>query len=161
MPMTMRRVDPAVDAQGQRRLADAERTDLVELVDTDRYPLRRRRARLQAEIARVREDLDRERRAAASPRALEQARDEGRELSTRAITPAAASAPGSPATTKTSPSDPRRHFMERTSGFVTRDMIPPNTVIQQLYVSPAMKRLVTECLQRTRSTNMPIRSPAW
>ncbi|MEO1855129.1 phytanoyl-CoA dioxygenase family protein [Chromohalobacter sp.] len=154
MPTTAAAIDPAVDAKPtQRRLADAERTDLSELVDTDRYPLHDvDDPRLQAEIARVREDLDREGcavlRGFLRPEALEQARDEGRELSAKSYySSCRVNAWFTSDDERLPESDPRRHFMERTSGFVTRDMIPADTVIQQLYVSPAMKRLVAECLQ--------------
>jgi hypothetical protein len=154
MPTTAAAIDSAVDAKPtQRRLADAERTDLSELVDTDRYPLHDvDDPRLQAEIARVREDLDREGcavlRGFLRPEALEQARDEGRELSAKSYYASRRVNAWFTSDDESLPeSDPRRHFMERTSGFVTRDMIPADTVIQQLYVSPAMKRLVAECLQ--------------
>ncbi|MCK2045563.1 phytanoyl-CoA dioxygenase family protein [Chromohalobacter moromii] len=154
MPTTAAAIDSAVDAKPtQRRLADAERTDLSELVDTDRYPLHDvDDSRLQAEIARVREDLDREGcavlRGFLRPEALEQARNEGRELSAKSYYASRRVNAWFTSDDESLPeSDPRRHFMERTSGFVTRDMIPADTVIQQLYVSPAMKRLVAECLQ--------------
>ncbi|MCT8504770.1 phytanoyl-CoA dioxygenase family protein [Chromohalobacter moromii] len=154
MPTTAAAIDSAVDAKPtQRRLADAERTDLSELVDTDRYPLHDvDDSRLQAEIARVREDLDREGcavlRGFLRPEALEQARNEGRELSAKSYYASRRVNAWFTSDDESLPeSDPRRHFMERTSGFVTRDMIPADAVIQQLYVSPAMKRLVAECLQ--------------
>lgn len=153
MPTTAAATDPDVDHKPtQRWLADAERTDLSELVDTDRYPLHDvDDPRLQAEIARVREDLDREGcavlRGFLRSDALEQARNEGRELATKSYYSSCRVNAWFTSDDESLPeSDPRRHFMERTSGFVTRDMIPADTVIQQLYVSPAMKRLVAACL---------------
>ena len=72
----------------QRWLADAERTDLSALVDTQRYPLHDfQDARLQAEIARAREDLNREGcavlRGFLRPEALAQARQEGEQMSAK------------------------------------------------------------------------------
>lgn len=136
----------------QRWLADAERTDLSALVDTERYPLHDvNDPRLQAEIARVREDLDREGcavlRGFLRPEALEQARNEGRELSAKSYySSCRVNAWFTSDDQRLPETDPRRLFMERTSGFVTRDLIPADAVIQQLYVSPAVKRLVAECL---------------
>lgn len=136
----------------QQWLADAERTDLSALVDTQRYPLHDYGdPRLQAEIARVREDLNREGcavlRGFLRPEALEQARREGEQLSTKSYySSRRVNAWFTRYDETLEAADPRRIFMERTSGFVTRDLIPADAVIHQLYVSPAMKRLVAACL---------------
>lgn len=139
----------------QRWLADAERTDLSALVDTQRYPLHDfQDARLQAEIARVREDLNREGcavlRGFLRPEALAQARQEGEQMSAKSYySSRRVNAWFTSDDTTLDESDPRRIFMERTSGFVTRDLIPADAVIHQLYVSLVMKRLVAECLGET------------
>jgi len=145
-------VDAIASRTTRRWLADAERTDLSALIDTERYPLQDfSDPRLQAEIDRVRDDLKREGcallRGFLRPEALDQAREEGRDLSPKSYY---SSRRVNAWFTGDDPSlpedDPRRLFMARTSGFVTRDLIPADAVIHQLYVSPAMKRLVAECL---------------
>ncbi|AWN16609.1 hypothetical protein [Salinisphaera sp. LB1] len=133
-------------------LADAERTDLSDLVDTERYPLADfAGSRMQDVIERVRADLDADGcavlRGFMRADALARARAEGRQLAQKTFY---SSARVNAWFTRDDPSldesDPRRIFMDRTSGFVTRDMIPADMVIQQLYVSPAMKRLVAACI---------------
>ncbi|GHB15117.1 HalD/BesD family halogenase [Salinicola rhizosphaerae] len=143
----------AIEPESARRwLADAERTDLSALVDTARYPLHDfDDPQLQAEIGRVRADLEREGcavlRGFLRPEALEQARTQGRELSPKSYYSSRRVNAWFTSDDESLPAnDPRRIFMERTSGFVTRDLIPADAVIHQLYVAPVMKRLVAECL---------------
>lgn len=133
-------------------LADAERTDLSALVDTDRYPLEDFDGkRMQDVVARVRADLAEDGcallRNFMRPDALVEAGRQGRELAQKTFY---SSARVNAWFTRDDPSlemsDPRRIFMDRTSGFVTRDLIPADMIIQQLYVSPVMKRLVAKCL---------------
>lgn len=137
-------------------LADAERTDLSHLVDTARYPIHDfTDPRMADLIENVKTDLNSDGcavlRGFMQPDALEKARQEGQQLTAKSyfssrrvnawFTQDDASLPET---------DPRRIFMERTSGFVTRDLIPADMVIQQLYVSPAMKQLVAACLGETQ-----------
>ncbi|KEZ78406.1 HalD/BesD family halogenase [Salinisphaera hydrothermalis] len=133
-------------------LADAERTDLSDLVDTECYPLEDFNGpRMQDVIGRVQDDLAEDGcavlRGFMRPAALQRASAEGRELARKTFF---SSARVNAWFTRDDPSlgddDPRRIFMDRTSGFVTRDMIPADMVIQQIYVSPAMKRLVAACI---------------
>jgi hypothetical protein len=139
-----------------RALADAERMDLSNLVDIQRYPLHNSTGPRMAQVLdTIRADLAREGcavlRGFLHPDALAQARAEGQQLATKSYY---ASRRVNAWFTQDDPrlpeSDPRRIFMERTSGFVTRDLIPADRVIQQLYVSPAMKQLVAACLSEQR-----------
>ncbi len=41
-------------------------------------------------------------------------------------------------------------FMDRTSGFVTRDAIPADAIIHRIYVAKAMKEFVAACLGENR-----------
>ena len=134
------------------KLADAERMDLSDFVDTARYPLHDPESdTLGAVIKEARADLDREGcavlRGFMRPEVLEQARRESMDLADRSFYNTTdvnayftADDPSLPE------SDPRRMFMRRTSGFVTRDLITADTLIHRLYVSTAMKSLVARCL---------------
>jgi hypothetical protein len=44
-------------------------------------------------------------------------------------------------------SDPRRHFMHRTSGFVPRDCFGADSLINAVYDSPATKRFLARCFE--------------
>jgi len=134
------------------QLADAERHDLSGLVDIERYPLDRPDdSTLLATIEQARADLDREGcavlRGFLREDRLTQLREECQELAnksffnTREVN--AYFTADNPALPE---DDPRRLFMTRTSGFVTRDMITADRIMQRLYVSPAMKSLVARCL---------------
>jgi hypothetical protein len=137
-----------------KQLADAERTDLSDFVDTARYPLHAPHdPALETAIAQAREDLDREGcavlRGFLRPEVLEQARRESAAMAEKSFFNTArvnayftADDPAVPE------DDPRRLFMTRTSGFVTRDMITADSLIERLYVSRAMKSLVARCLGR-------------
>ncbi|RTR02951.1 HalD/BesD family halogenase [Halomonas nitroreducens] len=134
------------------QLADAERHDLSNLVDTERYPLDRPDdPTLLAAIEEARADLDREGcavlRGFLREDRLTQMREECQELASKSFYNTrevnayfTADDPALPE------GDPRRLFMTRTSGFVTRDMITADRIMQRLYVSPAMKSLVARCL---------------
>jgi len=134
------------------RFADAEAWDLGDIVDTDRYPVDQPdHPKLQAEISRCREELD----AVGCcllpgflrPEALEQSREDGRKLSPLAYFSNSYTNPYFTLDDPSLPADhPRRTFMERSSGFVTRDQIPPTSPIHRLYVAAAMKSLVEKCL---------------
>jgi len=138
------------------RLADAEATDLSDLVDTGRYPLHDPHgADLRAVIAQVRAALSAEGCSVlpgfVRPEALEQARREGAALATKGFFARRRTNPYFTADDPTlAADDPRRIFMERTSGFVTRDMIPADQVIHRLYVAQAMKAFVAACLGEAR-----------
>lgn len=133
-------------------LADAERTDLSEWIDTQQYPLEDfGGAQMGAIVERVRAELAADGCAVLRnfmrPEALEQARQQGRELARKTyFLSARVNAWFTVDDPELEVSDPRRIFMERTSGFVTRDLIPADMIIQQLYVSPVMKRLVAACI---------------
>lgn len=137
-------------------LADAECLDLGDIVNTDRYPLHDPdspalrdlvagcRAQLATTGSAVLHDFLR-------PEALERARLEGRALadktyfSTRKVNAYfTADDPSLPA------SDPRRMFMDRTSGFVTRDLIPADAIVHRIYVAQSMKHFVAACLDEER-----------
>lgn len=138
------------------RLADAEATDLSDLVDTERYPLHdpnhpQMRATVGQVHAALREQGCSVIRDFLRPSALAAAQRQSAMLASRGFFSRrrvnayfTADDPGLP------PDDPRRLFMERTSGFVTRDMIPADHVIHRLYVARAMKAFVAICLGQPR-----------
>jgi hypothetical protein len=133
-------------------LADAECNDLSDIVDTDRYPLHDPdHPRMRDLIARCQTELAGSGSAILHgflrPAALDIAGSEGRALarktyfSTRKVNAYfTADDPALPA------DDPRRFFMDRTSGFVTRDVIPADSIIHRIYVASSMKRFIAECL---------------
>lgn len=133
------------------KFADAGSNDLDDLVDLDRYPLDRPESpRLAEAIAAVVTDLEREGCAVLpgflTAAGLERSRAQGREIAPKAFFRKglcniynSAHDPGLPA------DDPRRLYFERTSGFVSRDVIPADHAIHRLYVSPALKRFVAAC----------------
>lgn len=138
------------------RLADAEAWDLSDIVDTDRYPIHEPgSAKFQAIVTQAREDLDRVGCALLEgflrPEAMEAVRAESRALSPDAYYSKSYTNPYFTADDPSLPEGhPRRTFMERTSGFVTRDQIPAQTAIHRLYVARAMKNLIEQCLGEAR-----------
>ncbi|MET3822049.1 MULTISPECIES: hypothetical protein [Burkholderia] len=137
-------------------LADAECMDLGDIVDTDRYPLHAPdHPRMRELIAACREELAGHGSAVLHdflrPAALERARAEGRALAAKTFYSHrkvnayfTADDPSLPA------DDPRRVFMDRTSGFVTRDVIPADAIIHRLYVAQSMKSFIAACLGEAR-----------
>ncbi|WP_163576318.1 HalD/BesD family halogenase [Halomonas faecis] len=137
-------------------LADAEALDLSDIVDTARYPLHRPDdPALLETVETARAHLDREGcvvlRGFLRQDRLGRVREESARMAetsfynTREVNAYfTADDPELPER------DPRRLFMTRTSGFVTRDMITADTLIHRLYVSRAMKSLVQRCLGEPR-----------
>lgn len=133
------------------KFADAGRTDLDDLVDLDRYPIDRPESRRMSElVATVTAALECQGCAVLprflTPAGLEKSRAEGREMAPKAFFQTlmcniynTAHDPALPA------DDPRNLYFERSSGFVTRDVIPADTAIHRLYVSPAIKGFVAAC----------------
>ncbi|MCA0975013.1 hypothetical protein LCL99_11075 [Halomonas denitrificans] len=134
------------------QLADAERNDLSDLVDSERYPLDRPNdPALMSAIEQARADLDREGcavlRGFLREDRLTQMREECQELAEKSFYNTREVNAYFTADDPTLPEqDPRRLFMTRTSGFVTRDMIAADRIMQRLYVSQGMKSLVARCL---------------
>ncbi|MEF9672854.1 hypothetical protein QNM99_13775 [Pseudomonas sp. PCH446] len=143
------------------QLADAEVGDICDIVNTERYPIHDSgHVQLQALIDHARAELAVDGccllKNFLRPEVLEQARLEGQALSDKTFYSVrkvnayfTEDDPSLPA------EDPRRTFMERTSGFVTRDMIAPDAIIHRLYVSPMMKRFIGACLGNRRFSNTP------
>lgn len=134
-------------------LADAECLDLGDIVNTDRYPLHDpdspRLNELVAACSAVLHDFLR-------PQALERARNEGRALAAKTTFQPVRSTPTLPPTTPRCPMrDPRRIFMDRISGFVTRDLIPADAIVHRVYVAEAMKRFVANCSRIIRARIRP------
>ncbi|SFI29993.1 HalD/BesD family halogenase [Paraburkholderia megapolitana] len=137
-------------------LADAECSDLGDIVDAERFPLHepdgpRMRELIESCRARLAETGSAVLHGFLRPAALAQARDEGVALahktyfsSRRVNAYFTADDPSLPE------GDPRRVFMDRTSGFVTRDVIPADAIIHRIYVAHAMKRFVAACLDEAR-----------
>lgn len=138
-------------------LADAECMDLSDIIDTERYPLQAPNSQRMQELVEV----CRQQLAAQGsyvlpgflrPEAMQRVTEEGRVLAQKTFFSPRQQTnayfthddPSLPAT------DPRRIFMDRTSGFVTRDMIPADCIIHRIYVARAMKLFVAACLQQER-----------
>jgi hypothetical protein len=137
-------------------LADAECIDLSDIVDTDRYPLHEPdHPRMRDLLASCRAELAGHGSAVLDgflrPAALAQAAAEGRDFAKKTYFSHrkvnayfTADDPSLPQ------DDPRRVFMDRTSGFVTRDVIPADAIVHRIYVAQAMKRFVAACLGESR-----------
>lgn len=144
---------PAAAVRGDRprRFADAGRTELGDLIDLARYPLGVPDSpRFAAVVESVRAALAVEGCAVLpaflSAEGLAAARREGAELAPKAFfQQRLCNIYNSEPEPELPADDPRRHFMERSSGFVPRDTIPADTALQRVYVSPGMKRLVAAC----------------
>ena len=137
------------------KLADAGRNSLADIVDLERYPIDQPGSpKLQDIIERTRQQLD-DGGCSVLPQflradTLEQARRQGVELSPKTFFSHTKTNPYFTADDPSLPEDdPRRFFMDRTSGFITRDMLPPDTMIQRLYVAPGMKQFVAACVGET------------
>lgn len=134
-------------------LGDAEVGDISDLVNTDIYPLHLdESAELLKLIQYARKELSEDGccvlRGFLKTEALEKAEKESEEVAKKTFfshrkvnTYFTEDDPTLPE------NDPRRIFMDRTSGFVTRDMISPDKVIHRVYVSPMMKRFIAACLE--------------
>ncbi len=137
-------------------LADAECTDLGDIINTDRYPLHTPDAPAMRELsARCRAELASHGSAVLHdflrPAALERAREEGRALAAKTFYSHRKVNAYFTADDPALPADhPRRVFMDRTSGFVTRDVIPADAIIHRIYVAAAMKHFIATCLGEAR-----------
>ena len=135
-----------------QRLADAGTNNIADIVDVERYPIDDPSSdRLHEVIERTRKDLDEVGCSVLPqflrPDALETARVEGSGLSQKTFYSHTQTNPYFTADDPSLPAeDPRRFFMDRTSGFITRDMLPPDTVAHRLYVAPGMKAFVAACV---------------
>jgi hypothetical protein len=134
------------------RLADAEIGDITDIINTDLYPIHDSgHVGLAALVARAKADLAEDGccllKNFLRPEVLEQARSEGQALSAKTFySVRKVNAYFTEDDSSLPEDDPRRTFMERTSGFVTRDMIAPDTIIHRMYVSPMIKRFIGQCL---------------
>jgi hypothetical protein len=127
--------------------------DALAPVDTERYPVHRPDSpALQAAIRAARDGLAQD-GCARIPQFIRPdwhaalARETDRlapqaQYSTQAYTPY-----GTPADDSFPPEHPRRRAHRTTSGNVTRDLIPEDTRIQQLYHAAAFKAFVAACLE--------------
>lgn len=133
------------------RFADAGSTTLDDLVDLERYPLDAPESPQFAELVeRVQADLAQDGCSILpgflTAEGLDKARREGAELAPKAFYQELLCNIYNTAPDPSLPEeDARNLFFERSSGFVTRDVIPADMAIHRLYVSPAMKHLVSLC----------------
>lgn len=133
------------------KLADAGQTDLADLVNLDRYPIHDPDSPVWAGLIEgIRRDLQSVGCSVLpgflTDTGLETARDQGAVLSPKATFQRRMCNLYNSAPDPSLPDDDPRHlYFERTSGFVTRDMIPADTAIHRLYVSPGMKHFVAAC----------------
>ncbi|EAQ63527.1 hypothetical protein MED121_19971 [Marinomonas sp. MED121] len=134
-------------------LGDAEIGDISDIVNTDCYPINNYGdVTLNELIEYARKELAEDGccvlKKFLKPEALEKAVEESRALSEKTFfSKRMVNTYFTEDDTSLPQNDPRRIFMERTSGFVTRDMIAPDTIIHRIYVSPMMKRFIAACLQ--------------
>lgn len=143
MDLTLRR--PKLSA-----LADAERGHIDDIVDTDRYPISdldslAGRLLIADTIARLEQDglvqLPGLLRSSAVRALRREMRAISRYVSCETTTRSAYA--GDEA--RLASDDPRRLTSTWTAGHITRDMIPPFSVAQRLYVSPDFKRFIAAC----------------
>ncbi len=64
---------------------------------------------------------------------------------------------GTPPDHSFEPGHPRNNTHRTTSGSVTRDLIPPTTLIQQLYLNPTFQHFIADCLDAEQI--YPFRDP--
>jgi hypothetical protein len=130
------------------KFADAGRTDLDDLVDLNRYPVHLpQSARMAQLIADIQAALHIRGCARLpgflTPAGLERVRRASRELSAGAyFHKRLCNIYNTDPDPDLPESDPRQIFFERSSGFVTRDMIPADKSLLRIYVSPGMKQFV-------------------
>lgn len=142
---------PKHKAERNLQFADAGSTTLGDLVDLARYPIDAPDSPAFGElIERVQADLAQDGCSILpgflTSEGLQKARREGRELAPKAFYQELMCNIYNTAPDPSLPEDDARNlFFERSSGFVTRDVIPADMAIHRLYVSPAMKRLVSLC----------------
>ncbi len=136
------------------KLADAGSIDLSDLVDLDRYPIDEPNSDAWRELVeRTRADLAEDGCSILpgflTAAGLERARAEGGVLAPKAtFQPRMCNIYNTAHDPSLPDGDPRHIYLERSSGFVTRDMITAETAIQRLYQSPALKQLVAACVDR-------------
>ncbi|MGA0313660.1 MAG: hypothetical protein ACO3N4_11385, partial [Ilumatobacteraceae bacterium] len=140
MGLTLRRPEPSA-------LADAERGRVDDIVDTDRYPISdldslAGRSLIADTVARLDQDglvqLPGLLRPSAVRALQREMRATGRHVSCETTTRSAYAGDE----TLLASDDPRRLTSTWTAGHITRDMIPPFSVAQRLYVSPDFKRFI-------------------
>lgn len=137
-------------------LADAECIDLSDIVDTEMYPLHLPdHPRMRQLIEHCKAELDRIGSCVLhgflKPEALEIVRQEGQSLARKTFfSHKKVNAYFTLDDPQLEASDPRRLFMDRTSGFVTRDVIPADFIIHRIYVARAMKLFVAACMNEER-----------
>lgn len=143
--------------EGQLRFADPERDALDDIVDLAQYPIDapgspallavvgRCRAALAADGCCTLPGLLR-------PAALERAARELAALARKAVVreeDCSVYVRGDAEATL-GLDDPRRMVMRRRVGHVTRDQIPPDAVVQRLYVAPSFKSFIGACVDEPR-----------
>ncbi len=138
-----------------RALADAERGRLDDIVDIGRYPISNLdslagRSLVADTAARLEQDGLVRLPGLLRPSAVRELRREmrvtGRYVSCETTTRSAYAGDE----TLLAADDPRRLTSTWTAGHITRDMIPPYSVAQRLYVSPDFKRFIAACLRLGR-----------
>lgn len=134
-----------------RAFADAERGRLDDIVDIGRYPISNLdslagRSLVADTAARLEQDGLVRLPGLLRPSAVRELRREmrvtGRYVSCETTTRSAYAGDE----TLLAADDPRRLTSTWTAGHITRDMIPPYSVAQRLYVSPDFKRFIAACL---------------
>lgn len=136
------------------KLADAAGTDIGDLVDLAHYPIDRPDdPGLSDLIETVRTELAADGCCVLpgflTPDGLALARRQSNELAPKAFFRRLLCNLYNSAPDPSLPEgDPRTLFFERTSGFVSRDMIPADTAFHRLYVAPAMKGFVAACMEQ-------------
>ncbi|CAN5133799.1 hypothetical protein BH20ACT3_BH20ACT3_17480 [soil metagenome] len=129
---------------------------LTDLVDADRYPVDRPHdPMLRSVIGSARADLARTGCALLEGFVRADAHDtlraETAELAPLAHTSAKHITAYSDAGVNDWPADhPRRRLLTMTNGFVTKDQIPDDTLVQRLYRSRDFERLIAACLSKER-----------
>ncbi len=141
----------------QVRFADPERDVIDDIVDLARYPIDQPGSPAgQAIVDRCRAALADDGCCTLSgfllADALERAHDELAALALKAVVREDYFSvyARSDAEAALAGDDPRGTILRRRVGYVTRDQIPPDSIAQRLYVAPAFKAFIANCVRETR-----------
>lgn len=141
----------------QIAFADPEIGLIDDIVDTERYPMDDPTSpQWQQVVESVRRELDADGCATLGnflrPDAVEQAREQIAAVAPHAVTrrwEASVHARGD-AESEMGADDPRRVEFPNLLAQVTRDQIPPDSVVARLYASPIFKKFVSACVGQER-----------
>jgi hypothetical protein len=139
------------------RLADPEHGEIDDVVDLDRYPITQPESPAWMELvtsarAQLADDGCLTLAGFLLPEALDQAASELAALAPKANihTERTSVYARADAERELPAGDPRRIKLDHTFGHLTRDQIPPDTVVARIYAAPPFKRFIAACVGEPR-----------